>query len=39
LDGRFTHRLAVLGFRTHIDTIDLAIHILQEKANEIEDNV
>jgi len=39
LDGRFTLRLAVLGFRTHIDTIDLAMHILQEKANEIEDNV
>jgi glutamate/tyrosine decarboxylase-like PLP-dependent enzyme len=39
LDGRFTLRLAVLGFRTHIDTIDLAMHILQEKAKEIEDNV
>lgn len=32
IDGKFTLRLAVLGFRTHLDTIDQAIEILQEKA-------
>jgi aromatic-L-amino-acid/L-tryptophan decarboxylase len=31
LDGRFTLRMAVLGFRTHRRTIDLAIQILREK--------
>lgn len=31
LDGKFTLRLAVLSFRTHIDTIDQLIEILQEK--------
>ena len=31
LDGDFTLRLAVLSFRTHLDTIDLAIEILKEK--------
>ena len=36
IDGRFTLRLAVLGFRAHLDTIDRAIEILQEKAKEIE---
>ena len=32
LDGRFTLRLAVLGLQTHRETIDLALEILQEKA-------
>jgi aromatic-L-amino-acid decarboxylase len=32
IDGKFTLRLAVLGFRTHRDRIDQAIEILQEKA-------
>lgn len=36
IDGKFTLRLAVLGFRTHLDRIDQAIEILQEKAEEIE---
>jgi aromatic-L-amino-acid decarboxylase len=36
LGGKFTLRLAVLGFRTHLDTIDQAIEILQEKSQEIE---
>jgi aromatic-L-amino-acid/L-tryptophan decarboxylase len=31
LDGRFTLRLAVLSFRTHLDTIDQALEILKEK--------
>jgi glutamate/tyrosine decarboxylase-like PLP-dependent enzyme len=29
LDGRFTLRLAVLAFRTHLRTIDLALDILR----------
>lgn len=36
IDGKFTLRLAVLGFRTHLDRIDQAIEILQEKVKEIE---
>jgi len=35
IDGKFTLRLAVLGFRAHMDTIDMAIEILEEKAKEI----
>jgi aromatic-L-amino-acid/L-tryptophan decarboxylase len=35
LDGKFTLRLAVLHFRTHLDTIDLALNILKEKVEEI----
>jgi aromatic-L-amino-acid/L-tryptophan decarboxylase len=31
LDGRFTLRMAALGFRTHRRTIDLAIQILREQ--------
>jgi aromatic-L-amino-acid decarboxylase len=31
LDGRFTLRMAALGFRTHRRTIDLAIQILHEQ--------
>jgi glutamate/tyrosine decarboxylase-like PLP-dependent enzyme len=31
LDGRFTLRMAALGFRTHRRTIDLAIRILREQ--------
>ena len=31
LDGKFTLRLAVLSFRTHLDTIDQALGILKEK--------
>jgi hypothetical protein len=32
VDGRFTLRLAVLAFRTHRRTIDLALRILREQA-------
>jgi aromatic-L-amino-acid decarboxylase len=35
IDGKFTLRLAVLGFRSHLETIDLAIEILQEKAQAL----
>jgi glutamate/tyrosine decarboxylase-like PLP-dependent enzyme len=36
IDGRFTLRLAVLSLRTHLETVDLAIHILREKAAQLE---
>ncbi len=29
VDGRFTIRLAVLSFRTHLDTIDLTLDLLR----------
>jgi aromatic-L-amino-acid/L-tryptophan decarboxylase len=35
LDGRFTLRMAALGFRTHRRTIDLAIRILCAKREEL----
>ena len=35
LDGRFVLRLAVLSFRTHLDTLDLALEILKEKVEAI----
>lgn len=31
LNGKFTLRLAVLAFRTHLQTIELTLEILQEK--------
>ena len=33
LDGNFTLRLAILSFRTHLETVDLALQILKEKAD------
>jgi hypothetical protein len=36
IEGRFTLRLAVLNLRTHLDTVDLAIDILREKARQLE---
>jgi len=30
LDGRYTIRMAALGFRTHRRTIDLALRVLSE---------
>lgn len=36
LRGRFMLRLAVLSFRTHLETIDLTLRILEEKAKLIE---
>ncbi len=35
IDDVFTIRLAVLAFRTHLDTIDLALEILKEKIAEL----
>lgn len=36
LEDRFTLRLAILCFRTHLATIDLTIEILKEKVRELE---
>ncbi len=36
LDGRFTLRMAVLSFRTHRRTMDLALRVLREQAAESE---
>jgi aromatic-L-amino-acid/L-tryptophan decarboxylase len=36
IDGRFTLRLAILSLRTHLETVDLAIDILREKAHQLE---
>lgn len=33
LDGKFVLRLAVLTFRSHLETIDLTLHILKEKVD------
>lgn len=35
VDGRFIIRLAVLAFRTHLDTIDLTLDLLRRKAGEL----
>jgi len=35
IDGTFYLRLAVLNFRTHLDTIDLTLDILREKISEL----
>jgi len=35
LDGKFTLRMAALSFRTHLDTIDLALEMLQEKVKKL----
>jgi glutamate/tyrosine decarboxylase-like PLP-dependent enzyme len=37
LDGRFTLRLAVLSFRTHRRTVDLALRVLAEQAAAVDD--
>jgi glutamate/tyrosine decarboxylase-like PLP-dependent enzyme len=36
LDGRFTLRCAVASFRTHLDTIDLALEVLSEESRRLE---
>ena len=36
IDGRFTLRLSILSLRTHLETVDLAITILREKALQLE---
>jgi len=35
IEGRFVLRIAVLGLRTHLEMIDLAIEVLREKAIEL----
>jgi aromatic-L-amino-acid/L-tryptophan decarboxylase len=35
LDGRFTLRLAVSAFRTHVETIDLTLQVLVEQARKL----
>ncbi len=35
LEGRFTLRLAALAFRTHLDTIELTLRVLEEKVEEV----
>jgi aromatic-L-amino-acid decarboxylase len=35
LDGRFTLRLAVVHFRTHLRTVDLALRVLKEQAEAL----
>ncbi len=35
LDGRFTLRLAALTFRTHKDTVDLLLQILEERVKAL----
>ena len=36
IDGRFTLRVAILSLGTHLETIELAIEILREKAKQLE---
>lgn len=36
IDGKFTLRLAILGFRTHLDTIELTLKLLMEKVKQLE---
>lgn len=36
INGNFTLRLAVLAFRTHLDTIDLLLKVLKEKVRMLE---
>jgi glutamate/tyrosine decarboxylase-like PLP-dependent enzyme len=38
IDGEFTLRFAVLGFRAHLEIVDLAIEVLREKAKELLDS-
>lgn len=35
LDGRFTLRMAILAFRTHLATVDQVLEILKEKLEEV----
>ena len=36
IDGKFALRVAILSLRTHLETIELAIEILREKAHQLE---
>jgi glutamate/tyrosine decarboxylase-like PLP-dependent enzyme len=35
LNGNFTLRVAILGFRTHLATINLAMEVIREKVEEL----
>ena len=37
VDGKFMLRMAALAFRTHLDTIDLALEVLREAVRKLED--
>ena len=36
IDGRFTLRLVILSLRTHLETVDMAMNVLREKATQLE---
>ena len=36
VDGKFVLRMAALAFRTHLDTIDLALEVLRESVARLE---
>jgi glutamate/tyrosine decarboxylase-like PLP-dependent enzyme len=36
IDGRYTLRLAVLNFRTHLETVDYLLELLSRKARELD---
>ena len=38
INGKFTLRMAILSFRTHLKTIDLALKIINEKVKMLEDS-
>jgi len=38
IDGKYTLRLAVLNFRTHLETIDYLLALLQRKARKLEEH-
>jgi hypothetical protein len=39
INGEVFLRLAVLGFRTHLETVELTLDILRQKAREIETDI
>jgi glutamate/tyrosine decarboxylase-like PLP-dependent enzyme len=39
INGEVFLRMAILGFRTHLETIELALEILRQKAKEVESDV
>lgn len=36
IDGKFYIRIAILNFRTHLDTIDATLNLIKQKATEID---
>jgi len=39
IEGKFTLRMAILSLRTHLDTVEQAIEILREKANQLQRDI